>query len=123
MFSHNYFIVSWYKLQYLDIEIDEWINEFIWQISISILFTVALLTGFLSIAYVQWAHAFSIDFSGLIVFGDNQGPQGDKGNKGDTGIKDHLDKVYNSVMWLSSSMLIIQAVYLIAEMFQILSFM
>jgi hypothetical protein len=35
------------------------------KISISILFTVALSTGFLSIAYVQRAHAFSIDFSGL----------------------------------------------------------
>jgi hypothetical protein len=62
-----------------------------------------LSTGFLPIAYVQRAHAFSIDFSGLPGFGDNQGlnflqgskgdkgdpgpqgPKGDKGEKGDTG--------------------------------------
>src|SRR3954451_16068423 len=68
--------------------------------SISIIFTVALLTGFRSIAYVQRALAFSIDFSGLPGFGDDQGlnflqgpkgekgppgPKGDKGDKGDTG--------------------------------------
>jgi hypothetical protein len=90
------------------------------KLSISILFTVALLTGFLSIAYVQWAHAFSIDFSGLLGFGDNQGPQGDKGDKGDTSpqgppglgvqfghviVIKHVDNT--------------EAVYLIAEMFQI----
>jgi hypothetical protein len=40
---------------------------------ISILFTVALLTGFLSITYVQETYAFSIDFSGLPAFGHNQG--------------------------------------------------
>jgi hypothetical protein len=77
------------------------------KFSISILFTIALSTGFLSIAYVQRAHAFSIDFSGLPGFGDNsqgfnflqglkgekgdpgqqgrQGPQGEKGEKGDPG--------------------------------------
>src|SRR3954447_16971032 len=70
------------------------------KLSISILFTVALSTGFLSIAYVQRAHAFSIDFSGLPGFGGDQGlnffqgskgekgdpgPQGEKGEKGDTG--------------------------------------
>src|SRR3954453_18465667 len=77
------------------------------KFSISILFTIALSTGFLSIAYVQRAHAFSIDFSGLPGFGDNsqgfnflqglkgekgdpgqqgrQGPQGEKGEKGDKG--------------------------------------
>ena len=58
------------------------------KLSISILFTVTLSTGFLSIAYIQRAHAFSIDFSGLPGFGDNQGLnffQGPKGEKGDTG--------------------------------------
>jgi hypothetical protein len=58
------------------------------KLSVSILFTVALSTGFLSIAYVQRAHAFSIDFSGLPGFGDDQGLnffQGPKGDKGDTG--------------------------------------
>src|SRR5919107_1922982 len=58
------------------------------KLSVSILFTVVLSTGFLSITYVQRAHAFSIDFSGLLGFGDNQGfnfLQGPKGDKGDTG--------------------------------------
>ena len=40
---------------------------------LSILFIVALTTGFLSIAYVQRAHAFYIDFGGLSGFGDDQG--------------------------------------------------
>ena len=60
------------------------------KLSISVLFTVTLSTGFLSIAYIQRAHAFSIDFSGLPGFGDNQGLnflQGPKGDKGDTGPK------------------------------------
>ena len=60
------------------------------KFTISILFTIALSSGFLSIAYVQRAHAFSIDFSGLPGFGDNQGLnflQGPKGDKGDTGPK------------------------------------
>src|SRR6476661_2144 len=57
------------------------------KFTISILFVVALSTGFLSIAYVQRAHAFSIDFSGLPGIGDNQGLNffGIKGDKGDTG--------------------------------------
>ncbi len=33
------------------------------RLSITILFTIALLTGLASIAYIQSAHAFSIDFS------------------------------------------------------------
>ena len=55
--------------------------------SLSILFTIALLTGFLSIACIQSANAFSIDFSGLPGFGDSQGLnffKGQKGDKGDT---------------------------------------
>jgi hypothetical protein len=60
-------------------------NSYI-KFSISILFTIALSTGFLSIAYVQRAHAFSIDFSGLPGFvGDNQGVNFSQGPKGDTG--------------------------------------
>ena len=57
--------------------------------SITILFTIALLTGFLSIAWIQRAHVFSIDFSGLPGFGDNQGLNffGIKGDKGDTGLQ------------------------------------
>jgi hypothetical protein len=58
------------------------------KLLVSILFTIALSTGFLSIAYVQRAHAFPIDFSDLPGFGDNQGLnflQGPKGDKGDTG--------------------------------------
>jgi hypothetical protein len=73
------------------------------KLKISLLFTIALLTGFLSIAYKQSAFAFSIDFSGLPGFGDGQGinffqgakgdtgpqgeqgPAGEKGDKGDTG--------------------------------------
>jgi len=38
--------------------------------SISILFTVALLTGFLSIVYIQNTHAFSIDFNVISGFED-----------------------------------------------------
>jgi hypothetical protein len=53
--------------------------------SLSVLSTIALLTGFLSIAYIQSAHAFSIDFSGLPGFGDSQGLNFFKGSKGDTG--------------------------------------
>lgn len=55
------------------------------KLTISILFTVAVLTGFLSGVYVQRAHAFSIDFSGLPGFGDSQGLNFFKGKKGDTG--------------------------------------
>jgi hypothetical protein len=60
------------------------------KFTISILFTIALSSGFLPIAYVQRAHAFSIDFSGLPGFGGDQGlnffqgPKGDKGDKGET---------------------------------------
>ena len=55
--------------------------------SITILFTVALLTELMSVAFKQSALAFSIDFSGLPGFGDNQGLNffGIKGIKGDTG--------------------------------------
>lgn len=71
--------------------------------TIIVLFTGALLTGFTSMAYIQSAHAFSIDFSGLPGFDGNgaldflkgpkgdkgdtgpQGPPGPKGDKGDTG--------------------------------------
>src|SRR6476620_7056360 len=70
--------------------------------SITILFTVALLTELMSVAFKQSALAFSIDFSGLPGLGDNQGlnffgikgvkgdtgpqgPPGEKGEKGDTG--------------------------------------
>jgi hypothetical protein len=56
--------------------------------SITILFTIALLTGFISIAFKQSALAFSIDFSGLPGFSGNQGLdllKGPKGDKGDTG--------------------------------------
>ena len=56
--------------------------------SISFLLSIALLTGLLCIAYIQTVHAFSIDFSGLPGFGDNQGLnffQGPKGEKGDVG--------------------------------------
>ncbi len=59
--------------------------------SITILFTMTLLTGFISVAFMQSALAFSIDFSGLSGFNGNQGldllkgPKGDKGDKGDTG--------------------------------------
>jgi hypothetical protein len=62
------------------------------KLSVSILFAVALSTGFISIAYIQRAHAFSIDFSWLPGFGDNQGLNffGRKGEKGDTGLKDLL---------------------------------
>jgi hypothetical protein len=38
------------------------------KLSISILFTIALSTGFLSIAYVQRAHAFSIELSEILGF-------------------------------------------------------
>lgn len=41
--------------------------------SITILFTIALLTGFISVAFKQSALAFSIDFSGLPGFGGNGG--------------------------------------------------
>jgi hypothetical protein len=66
------------------------------KLSISILFTVALSTGFLSMSFVQSAHAFSIDLNGLPGIGDDQGlnffgikgdkgEKGEKGDKGDTG--------------------------------------
>lgn len=57
------------------------------KLSISILFTIALSTGFISIVQVQRVHFFSINFSGLPGFRDNQGHnflQGPKGDKGDT---------------------------------------
>jgi hypothetical protein len=59
--------------------------------SITILFTIALLTGFISVAFKQSALAFSIDFNGLPGFGGNggldflKGPKGDKGDTGATG--------------------------------------
>ena len=53
--------------------------------SITVILSFTLLTGFLSIAYIQRAHAFSIDFSGLPGFGDSQGLNFFKGPKGDTG--------------------------------------
>jgi hypothetical protein len=53
--------------------------------SITILFTVALLTGLMSVAFKQSTFAFSIDFSGLPGFGDSQGLNFFKGLKGDTG--------------------------------------
>ena len=53
--------------------------------SITVILTFTLLTGFLSIAYIQRAHAFSIDFSGLPGFGDSQGLNFFKGPKGDIG--------------------------------------
>jgi len=55
--------------------------------SITILFTVALLTGLVSVLFKQSALAFSIDFSGLPGFGDKQGLNffNIKGDKGDTG--------------------------------------
>jgi hypothetical protein len=56
--------------------------------SIIILFTIALLTGFISIAFKQSVFAFSIDFSGLPGFGGNGGLdflKGPKDDKGDTG--------------------------------------
>jgi len=43
------------------------------KLSVSILFVIALSTGFLSIGYVQRANVFSIDFSRLPGFRDNQG--------------------------------------------------
>ncbi|HXS61112.1 MAG TPA: hypothetical protein VN703_09925 [Candidatus Sulfopaludibacter sp.] len=58
------------------------------KLSISILFIVALSTGFLFIAHVQRAHAFSIDFSELPGFAGNQGLniyQDLKDEKGNTG--------------------------------------
>jgi hypothetical protein len=56
--------------------------------SITILFTIALLTGFISVAFKQSALAFSIGFGGLPGFSGNQGLdllKGPKGDKGDTG--------------------------------------
>ncbi|HEY6535865.1 MAG TPA: hypothetical protein VIY08_08755 [Candidatus Nitrosocosmicus sp.] len=58
---------------------------------ITILFAIALLTGFISIAFKQYACAFSIDFSGLPGFGGNGGldflkdSKCDKGNTGPQG--------------------------------------
>ena len=73
--------------KYLDIEIDKSkdLNSYS-KFTISILFTVALPTGFLSLVYVQRAHAFSIDFITSRIWG-NQGLNffGIKGDKGDTG--------------------------------------
>src|SRR3954451_16221333 len=62
------------------------------KFTISILFTVVLSTGFLSIANVQRAHAFPIDFGDLPGFGDDQGLdffQDHKGDKGDTRATGH----------------------------------
>ena len=61
------------------------------KLSISVLFTVALLTGFLSLAYVQRAHAFSVDFSGLPGFGGDQGLNFFQGLKGFKEIPGQLD--------------------------------
>jgi len=46
-----------------------------------------LSTGFLSIAYIQRAHAFSIDFGGIPGFGDDQGSNFFQGSKGEQGPK------------------------------------
>jgi hypothetical protein len=70
------------------------------KFTITILFIVALSTGFLSIAHVQRAHAFSIAVGDIHMNFDNlqssvcphgpagtqgsQGEQGPKGDKGDT---------------------------------------
>ena len=56
-----------------------------------LLFASALLTGFTTMTYMQSAHAFSIDFSGLPGFGGSgaldflKGPTGDKGDPGPQG--------------------------------------
>jgi hypothetical protein len=58
------------------------------KILVTVLFNIALLTGFLSIINTQYALAFSIDFNGLPGFRGNQGLdllKGSKGDKGDTG--------------------------------------
>jgi hypothetical protein len=61
------------------------------KLSVIVLFTIALSTGFLSITHIRMAHAFSIDFGGLPGLDGNgalnflKGPKGDKGDKGDTG--------------------------------------
>src|SRR6476660_9459663 len=71
------------------------------KLSISILFIVALSTGFLSMSFVQRAHAFSINVGDIHMNFDDlqgstgpqgpagpqgqQGEKGDKGDKGDTG--------------------------------------
>ena len=68
------------------------------KLSISVLFTVALLTGFLSLAYVQRAHAFSVDFSGLPGFGGDQGLNFFQGLKGFKEIPGQLDlKDYKAI--------------------------
>jgi hypothetical protein len=61
------------------------------KLSVIRLFTIALTTGFVSIEYIQWGNAFSIDFSGLPGFDGNRaldflkGPKGDKGDTGPQG--------------------------------------
>src|SRR6478672_5782889 len=68
------------------------------KLFVSILFIVAISTGFTSIAYVQRALAFSIDLGDIHMNFDNlqgstgpqgppglQGPQGEQGPKGDKG--------------------------------------
>lgn len=66
--------------------------------TITLLLTVALLAGLISVVFKQSALAFSIDVGNIHMNFDNllgspgaqgppgpQGPQGDKGDKGDTG--------------------------------------
>ena len=89
MFFHNYLTGFWYELKICS-HCDRW-NEYMnsyGKFTISILFVFVLSTGFLSITHVQWAQSFSIGFSGLPGFGDDQGLnffQGPKGDKGDPG--------------------------------------
>ena len=56
------------------------------KLPVTVLFTIALLTGFISVAYTQSVHAMSIDPNGLPGIADN--PAFDllkgKGIKGDT---------------------------------------
>jgi len=53
---------------------NEYFNSYS-KLSISILFTVALSTEFLSIAFTQRAYAFSIDFSRFLRFARDEGPR------------------------------------------------
>ena len=61
------------------------------KLSIIVVITFVLATGFTAMTYMQSAHAFSIDFSGLPGFGGNgaldflKGPKGDKGDAGPQG--------------------------------------
>jgi hypothetical protein len=88
------------------------------KLPVTVLFTIALLTGFISVAYTQSVHAMSIDPNGLPGIADNpafdllkgkgikgdtkttgpaalSGPKdsnGDKVNKGDTTVPDSLSQ-------------------------------